>query len=197
VVEGPHDIEFLRRISAMLHRHQSSLPDLESMERRGELIFVPFGGGDPWLWTHRLAALTLPEFHLLDREAPPETQLRQQAADVVNLRPRCRAVLTQKRSLENYLQPQAVFEVSGINLEFSDDDPVAALIAERLYNVEGQVAWADLPRQARARRLNRAKKWLHTKAVDRMTPDRLAERDPEGEVRSWLETIGRLAEGLV
>jgi hypothetical protein len=196
VVEGPHDIEFLRRISAMLHRHQRSLPDLQSMEHQGELIFVPFGGGDPWLWTHRLSALALPEFHLLDREMPPETQLRQQAAEVVNLRPRCRAVLTQKRSLENYLHPQAVFEVSGIELDFSDDDPVAALIAERLYNAEGQVAWADLPRQARARRLNRAKKWLHTKAVDRMTPDRLAERDPQGEVRAWLETVTRLAEGL-
>jgi hypothetical protein len=28
-----------------------------------------------------------------------------------------------------------------------------------------------------------------------MTPERLAERDPEGEVRSWLVTIARLARG--
>jgi hypothetical protein len=194
VVEGPHDIEFLKRISTVLRGHEPSLPDLATMERQGELVFVPFGGGDLWLWANRLAALDLPEFHLYDRESSPETELRQKVADVVNLRPRCQAVLTHKRALENYLHPSAIREVSGVDLEFADDDNVAELIAQRLYGEADETAWAELPRRGRTRRTNRVKKWLHTKAVDRMTPARLAERDPEGEVISWLTTITRLAD---
>ena len=194
VVEGPHDIEFLKRISMILHAHQPGLPDLASRERRGALVFVPFGGGDPWLWADRLAALGLPEFHLYDRESPPETELRQRVADAVNLRPRCRAVLTGKRSLENYLHPAAIREVSGIEVQFTDDDHVAELIAQRLHSQDRQALWAALPRRTQTRRCNRVKKWLHAKAVDRMTPARLAERDPQGEVVSWLATMARLAE---
>jgi len=46
VVEGSNDIQFLNRISRILHADDPRLPDLAEMERRGELIFVPFGGGD-------------------------------------------------------------------------------------------------------------------------------------------------------
>ena len=197
VVEGPHDIEFLRRISAILRVEDPSLPDLAAMERRGELVFVPFGGGDLWLWATRLAGLCCAEFHLYDRETSPETELRQQVADVVNLRPQCRAVLTRKRSLENYLHPSAIREVSGISLDCSDDDLVADLLAERRYAHQGDEApWAELTRQVRKRRRNRAKRLLNTRVADRMTPQRLAERDPDGEVISWLQIIARLAEGM-
>ena len=44
IVEGPNDIEFLRRISAILHRDDPRLPDLADMERRLALVFVPSGG---------------------------------------------------------------------------------------------------------------------------------------------------------
>ena len=196
VVEGRHDIEFLRRISAMLHTHDARLPDLGAMERRGELIFIPLGG-DPRLWTYRLAGLGRREFHLYDRETLPETESRQQAADVVNLRPQCRAVLTKKRNLENYLHPEAIFEAGGAKLDYSDRDHVAELIARHCYaRLNTQDSWNDLPTRTRRRRRNRVKKWLNTRAVERMTPKRLAEQDPEGEVRCWLATIARLAGGL-
>ena len=195
VVEGVHDIEFLRRISAMLHAHESELPDLGAMEHRGELIFVPFGGADLKLWTHRLGPLGKPEFHLYDREEPPETELRRQLADSVNRRPGCRAVLTSKRTLENYLHPAAIREAGGVDIDFGDDDAVADLIARQDFvrAYPGEV-WEELPRRTQTRRRNRVKRWLNTKAVERMTPGRLAERDPKGEVRSWLEAMMRLAD---
>lgn len=196
VVEGAHDITFLKRISAMLHGHDPQLPDLAAMESRGELILLPFGGGDLWLWATRLARLGCAEFHLYDRESSPETELRQQVADVVNLRPRCRAVLTGKRSMENYLHPTAIREVSGLALSFTDDDSVADLAAAERYTQQGgQPPWEELEPRVRKRRRNRAKKWLHTKAADRMTPRLLAESDPEGEVISWLQAIACLADG--
>ena len=38
VVEGRHDISFLRIISSMLHASQSDVPDLAAMERQGRVF---------------------------------------------------------------------------------------------------------------------------------------------------------------
>jgi hypothetical protein len=77
-----------------------------------------------------MAALGLPEFHLLDREVPPATALRQQAAEIVNRRANCQACLTKKRALENYLHSIAVREVSSLDLTYGDDNDVADLVAK-------------------------------------------------------------------
>lgn len=193
VVEGPHDIEFLKRASAILHGHDPHIPDLAALERQGRLVFIPFGGGDLWLWTTRLAGIGLQELHIYDREQPPETEARQEAADVVNMRANCRALLTKKRSLENYLHPLAIREVCGVDLHLSDDDSVADLLARRLHERETHVVpWSELPRQGKTKRRNRVKHRLHTKAVDRMTPERFTESDPEGEIVSWLLIVAEL-----
>jgi putative ATP-dependent endonuclease of OLD family len=194
VVEGANDIQFLRRISAILHIDDPRMPDLSAMERRGELIFVPFGGGDVSLWTNRLAGLSLAELHLYDGEMPPETESRQRIADAVNRRPRCQAFLTKKRSLENYLSPDAIREAGAVDVSFSDHDHVAELVARQMHTrLDGQPPWHDLPSRRRKRRRDRVKKWLNTRAVERMNPKRLAERDPDGEVCEWLAAISRLA----
>jgi len=193
VVEGPNDIEFLRRISAILHRDDRSLPDLAEMEQRRELIFAPTGGVD--LSTgFRFAGLNLPEFHLLDRDLPPVTQTRDQVAAMVNSRARCRAAVTSKRSVENYLHSDAIFEASGIQVAFSDDDDLPGLIAcQANQRHEPGVAWDELSARARKRLRYKAKKWLNRQAVEKMTAARLAERDTTGEVRGWLTTIAELS----
>jgi hypothetical protein len=194
LVEGTYDIEFLRRISAILHAANPAMPSLAEMERRLELIFVPFGGGDLALWTFRLAGSGRAEFHLYDRDTAPESASRQRLADVVNLRPGCRAFLTGKRSLENYLDSTAVFEAGQLPVAFTDDDYLPDLVARLEYEQRGRtIPWHQLPARTRKRRHNHAKRWLNTAAVDRMTAERLARRDPEGEVCSWLRTIARLA----
>ena len=193
VVEGVHDIAFLRAVSVMLHAHEPGLPDLGAMEHRGEVVFVQFGGVDLKLWTHRLAPLGKPEFHLYDREESPETELRLRLADAVNQRPGCNAVVTSKRSLENYLHPAAILEAGGVTVHFGDDDDVADLIARQAHRREyPDEIWDELPRRKQTRRRNRVKKWLNRSAVERMTPERLAERDPQGEIRSWLEMMAGL-----
>lgn len=198
VVEGQHDVDFLCRMSTMLHVADPRLPDLAAMERRGELVFVPFGGSDPRPWAFRLAGLKCPEFHLYDREVPPETLSRQRAIDMVNCRPDCRAFLTAKRSLENYLDGDSIFEASGIRIAFGDQDDVAELVARQVYAGRYHaLSWDASPARARKRRRDKAKQWLNVQAVERMTPSRLAQRDPQREVRSWLETIAQLASGTV
>jgi putative ATP-dependent endonuclease of OLD family len=122
LVEGRHDVSFLTVISTILHRDDRRLPDLRALEQAGELIFIPVGGGDVIAWASRLAPIGLPEIHLLDREVSPVTETRLLAARIVNQRPNCRAFVTGKRALENYLHPRCLFEVRGIEVEFGDDD---------------------------------------------------------------------------
>ncbi|MGO8750972.1 MAG: ATP-dependent endonuclease [Thermoguttaceae bacterium] len=193
VVEGKNDIEFLRRASAILHLDDPRLPDLAAWERQGRILFVPFGG-ELVPWALYLARLDLPTFGLFDREMPPATEGRRQWTEVVNLRPACVARLTLKRTLENYLDPSAIREALGIEVRFSDDDNVADMAARAIYARQGKPGpWESLPPRSRKRRRDRVKTLLNTAAVERMTLARLAERDPGGEIRSWLATIARLA----
>lgn len=194
VVEGNNDVEFLRRISAQLHVTDSSLPNLDVMERRGELIFIPFGGGHVREWTDRLAPLGIPECHIYDHELPPESDYRNEAAQAVNDRNHCRAFVTRKRSLENYLHPRALLSAADVNISFDDFDPAPAVVAKRLYQLRGeQTPWELLSRRTQNRMTHRAKRWLNTAVVDHMTVHLLAERDPDHEIIGWMKTITRLA----
>ena len=193
VVEGTHDIEFLTRISVLLHAELPTLPDLPAMEGNGELIFLPIGG-HPRAWIRRLAPLQLAEFHLYDAETHPETEQRKEMVAQINRRPRCRAVLTRKRSLENYLHPRAIETVANITPEFGDHDCVASEVAQRVFDRRHEdFSWQQLDHRSQVRLRNRAKHWLNTSAVEKMTALLLQERDPDGEIISWLETIGQLA----
>jgi hypothetical protein len=193
VVEGRHDVEFLRRLSANLSRNDFSLPDLGALEREGRLVFVPFGGGDVLAWSERFAPLQCPEGHLYDREIPPETAVRQLAVARVNVRPGCHAVLTGKRSLENYLHPMALVLAGGLEIEFDDETHVADCVARQQFEaMDFHPNWDQLSRRTRARFTNRAKRWLNTVAVEHLTRGLLDERDPQGELLGWLRTISRL-----
>ncbi|MEQ8788433.1 MAG: ATP-dependent endonuclease [Pirellulaceae bacterium] len=194
VVEGRNDVEFLRRISQILHQHDECLPDLGQMEQDHTLVFVPIGGGGIGESANRLAPLQLSEFHLYDHELPPETEIRRAAIEQINRRDGCRGVLTRKRSLENYLHPQAIQDSGGACVEFSDFDSPPEILAQANYcQTCPSLPWEQLPYRARRRLTNRVKRWLNTQAVEYMTPELLAERDPDGEVASWLQAIQRLA----
>ncbi|MCB9953667.1 MAG: ATP-dependent endonuclease [Planctomycetaceae bacterium] len=193
VVEGTNDIEFLRRLSAILHRADPSIPDLGQLELDHQLIFVPFGGGHVRAWSERLAPLNLPEFHLYDHELPPETEHRQAAADCVNQRANCQAVLTRKRSLENYLHPQAIETAGSCSISFDDFDCVAEITAKCLYQ-QGVInqPWELHSQRARSRMANRAKRWLNTIAVNAMTPELFRARDPDDELIGWLRLMAQM-----
>ena len=197
VLEGNNDIQFLRRLSRILHVADRAVPDLGQWEQQGRIVFMPLGGGDAlWPWTLRLANLNCRAFYLYDREVSPFTEQRQQTVNILNQRPNCRAFLTTKRSLENYLHPRAIHEATGIQIEFGDDDAVATLVAmQRFAASHPQGDWLQLAPRSRQKMRQRVKAVLNTLAVEQMTSQRLLECDPAGEVRMWFSTIRELTAG--
>ena len=190
LVEGANDADFLVRISRMLCQAQASPVNLADLATQGQIVIVPFGGGISADWWTRFAPLHCPELHLYDREVEPQTAQRQQLAQRVNTRPRCQARVTAKRSLENYLHPKAIRDAGGCNLSFGDDDCVAQLLVRgRLKEVHPGIPWEALSPRTRQRLSYRAKRWLNTSAVEHMTPELLADRDPAGEVLEWLRAV--------
>lgn len=179
-VEGPHDIDFLNNISTVLHQVHPDIPNLLSDPR---VAVIPVGGSTLCQWVRRnyLGHLNLPEIHVYDRDVgtPPKYQ---SSVDAVNQRG-CSswATLTCKRELENYLHPDAIQEGLGLSVTFDDHDDVPRLIAD-----------ASKVQSCLRGQMNekRAKRLLNEIVTQKMTPDRLAERDPEQEVVSWLRRVG-------
>jgi putative ATP-dependent endonuclease of OLD family len=191
IVEGSHDIQFLRRISRLLHGQDEHLPDLGTLETEGRLVFIPTGG-ELQAWADRLAALPQPQFFLIDREAPPASIAREVLVRTLNQQPGRVAYLTSKRASENYLHPSAVLETTGMVVEFDDASDVPDLLASKVVALTGTPARATLSRRGRTRLRNRLKKVLNTIVVEAMTMARVAERDPDGEVAGWLRAIASM-----
>jgi hypothetical protein len=194
VVEGMHDVEFLKRISRVLAQADSSVPDLGQWEAEGTVALVANNGASTPFPTG-YSTEGPPEFHLLDREIEPTTTQRETLVRALDSRPNCQAVLTSKRALENYLHPDAISEAGGVEVGFGDFDDVAEIVARASFQSDESHRWQSLSRRARRRLRDKAKKWLNREAVGRMTPERLAERDPDDEVIGWLRTIADLVRG--
>jgi len=193
VVEGPHDVTFLQQVSRILHTANPDLIHLYHAEAQGKILFLPVGGGYLWNWVERLAPLGLQEFHLYDRELPPETSRRQAFIERLRRRPRCSALLTSKRSLENFLPVDAIQRLAHVTVEVTDDNDVALDLAIAWWNGSPRSkSWSSLPDRRRKKLRERAKRFLHQRVVPQLTPDDIAESDPHGEISSWLQEIGRL-----
>jgi hypothetical protein len=198
VLEGLRDIHFLRHVSAILNAQDPGLPSLTIWEQEGRVVLLPRGGGDNWIWATCLAPLGLPEFHLIDREIPPATQHREAIVAAINRRPRCRAALTSKRSLENYLHPGALQEVFSVAVEVDDHNPVIEVLTERLLASWGDPRpWASLSVRSRRRWADRLKRSIQKRVVRQLTVERLNARDPSGEIAGWLRTIAATQEESV
>ncbi|ALA58308.1 ATP-binding protein [Nitrospira moscoviensis] len=201
-VEGRHDITFLKHLSKILRSAGVNVLDLEGMELSGELIFFPLGGSSLALWTSRLEPLARPEFHLFDRDTQPPAAARYQAeASAVNLRDRCKALITAKKEMENYLHFEAINEAYsqfgialGLTSNFGDFDDVPASVAQKVHALNGsQKLWAQLDDNTRKRKISQAKVHLNDLAASLMTKSRLDQIDSDGDVMGWFSEMKRLS----
>ena len=202
-VEGKHDIAFLKNISKAVRLMGVDVLDLEKMELDGELIFFPLGGSSLALWISRLAPLSRPEFHLFDRDnQPPAVSKYQAEADVMNKRAGCKAVITGKMEMENYLHFEAINEAYtqrsnitlGLTSNFGDFDDVPAKVAEIVHSLSGsQKVWGDLGKDVRDRKVANAKRIINHDAALLMTVKRLREIDPNAHVLGWFDEMKKLS----
>jgi len=190
ITEGVLDISCLTRFSQIVHAVHPELPDLQQLADQSKAIFLPAGGGDLTAWITRLAPLGCTQFFLFDREQQPETDVRQRIVDQINEQPGCRAALTNKRSLENYLHPTAIAATFGVTIKITDDAHVVELVAQALHS-SSNLGPSEIQRN-RKRQIYRTKRRLNFETTQHMTADLLAERDPTGEVVEWFRTIAHL-----
>ena len=102
------------------------------------------------------------------------------------------ATLTIKREMENYLHPEAIREVIGVDVLFGDSDDVPLMVAEKIHEKsETKKPWAEVVSDEKdcKGKCDRAKKRLNTLVAERMTVVRLQERDPSGEIEGWFRQI--------
>jgi putative ATP-dependent endonuclease of OLD family len=182
-VEGPTDIQFLRRISKLLRTVTPALPDLENDPR---IALILLGGSTlkQWVDEHLLRNLGLPEIHIYDRDVPQRdgSFKYQSAVDTVNARANgSKAVLTTKREIENYLHPDAIAEAFNGHTA----TPVVVNVTDTC-DVEGDIT--TLLGQGKVNR-RAIKSWLNQEAADRMTVARLDARNSKTEIVGWLTEI--------
>jgi putative ATP-dependent endonuclease of the OLD family len=169
--------------------------NLELYEDNGEIVFIPVGGSNLIHWVNRLEELNIPEFHLFDRDSPPElTPKYQRAVDLINDRPSCTARLTNKKEIEKYLHPTAIRTARPtVNITFEDFDSVPRLAAKAIHeSSESPNSWESLTPEQQDEKASNAKKWLNQDAVKFMTPELLAISDSGNDLFSWLNEISQL-----
>ena len=182
-VEGPHDLQFLRRINSLYRDEDNSFIDIFADPR---VAFVVLGGSTlkEWVNQHYLKNVGLPEVHIYDRDELKNGKYKyQDDKDAVNARgDGSIGFLTTKREMENYLHIDAIIEalqpVVGLNFTFhlSDDCDVETEIKTKL-NGQGKIQRRSL------------KHWLNEDAANCMTIARLKERNGYDEIKSWFNEI--------
>ncbi len=169
-LEGPTDIEFLKRISKTLHSADPTALDLTDATA---VAMIPLGGNTlrDWVTRNYLKELGKPEIHIYDRDKPEYGE----ACVAVNARgDGSWAVQTLKLEMENYLHADAIQAVLGIKVTITDDCDVESLIK------------ATPPGKNRDGRS--LKRWLMHDVASAMTVAMIQERGG-AEIRGWLDRI--------
>lgn len=183
-VEGPTDVSALCALSKAMNNKYPELPDLTNNEK---VAFVLMGGSTLKHWVNHnyLKELGKPEFHLYDNDV----QTYQQSIDQVNNRDdnSC-GQLTQKLEIESYLHKNAIIAGFDIEIEIPDQLNEDGKATPKIF-AEAYSQKIGLPNTIKD---TKAKKFLAERAFPNMTADMIEERDPNNEVRGWLETINEL-----
>ncbi|MCH8539500.1 MAG: ATP-binding protein [Opitutales bacterium] len=177
-VEGPTDIQFLRRISRLLNSEDPTVPDLENDPR---IAIVLLGGSTlkQWVNEHLLKNLNLPEVHIYDSDVPGYAD---SAAQVNRRTDGSKAFITQKREIENYLHADAIEEAFRDHTQ----QPILINLTDQM-DVETEIKNL-LGGQKKVNRRS-LKSWLNEDAADKMTIERLVQRNAKTEILSWLQAI--------
>lgn len=183
-VEGPTDVEAYKALSSALHQTDPSLPDLSKDER---VAFVAMGGSTlvQWVHQHYLKGLGRKQFHVYDRDVPAYEVAE---AEVNGRNDGSWACRTSKQEIECYLHPDAIMAAYGVMIPIPDHP------ATKADSVGSRFAAAYSAAQGfdGVMKESKAKAYLAKKAFPLMTTEWIDARDPEGEVRAWLQRLAAM-----
>ncbi len=184
-VEGPHDLQFLKKIHLLYQNENQSNIDLFNDPR---VAMVVLGGStlQEWVSNHYLKNLGLPEVHIYDRDELKHGKYKyQDAQSTVNARcDNSIGYLTTKREMENYLHIDAINEALQsaigfqLNFQLTDDCDVETEIKMELGG-QGKINRRSL------------KHWLNDDAASFMTLERLHQRNGYSEIKSWFDEVSK------
>ncbi len=190
-VEGNHDVNALKRYSAMLNAAENEIINLSGNSAVG---YVITGGSalKHYIEQKHLEGLGKPEVHIYDNDVP---EYRTAVARInAENNPNKIAYNTTKLELETFLHPEAIIEAYAANNlhitldPIENDHDVPTIVAEKIYAQSGG-DWAALGDHEKKEHANSKKKILNTQAVERMTIQRLQERGGFDEIKGWLDKI--------
>jgi len=190
-VEGPNDVVFLKTMGRILFNAGEEYalnPDVP------EVVFLPLGGSTlrDWVNGHYLRELGRPEIHIYDRDDDSPPKYQRQVEEVNSRSDGSRAFLTNKREMENYLHPDAIRQVLGVEVEVHDDNDVPAAVAQAIHEQGGgATSWEQLSDEKRKKKESRAKQRLNSDVSAAMTVEMLKERNAIDEIREWFREIKR------
>lgn len=171
-VEGANDVRFLRHVSKTLHEANPNIPDLNEPY----FALIPMHGGNlrDVVNLHLFKNFNKPEFHIYDRD--DANTYKDQAAEVNARSDGSKAVVTKKRTMENYIHASAIESVTGKKIEVKDDNDIVTELSNALWKKKAEI-----------------KAILSDEVALQMTVEEIDERDGQGEIRGWLQQIGNLA----
>lgn len=195
-VEGNHDVNALKRYSHIISNDDRAVINLMTSNEVG---YVITGGSalKHYIEQRHLDGLGKPEVHIYDNDVPEYRTLVQRINDQND--PGKKAFNTNKLELENYLHRQAIYEAYS---ECGTDDVLLQEIADemdvpyevaKLLNSLNDNNWDDFDQKKQKELASNKKKFLNTQAVEKMTVERIKERNGYEEMCLWLTEISRLS----
>lgn len=189
-METQEDFRLLFRLAKILHRADRSLPDLQKHAKAGEVLCVPFDLSAPNGFVELFLNFDLPQLYLFSRGTGSMPEARRELIRRIRQDPDRRAVILRKRALTNYLHPDAIYEEFRAPVSVNDNSDVPVEVVQHVLKHLKFPAWDQLDPQLRTDLAAAMAMELSVKASRRMTAQRLAQRDPDGEVAGWLRSIG-------
>lgn len=185
-VEGPTDVQALKCMSSALHSSDNTIINLATDPR---IAFVLYGGSTlkHWVTENYLGGLKRPEVHLCDRD------VADYAAKIADVNARTDGLgswgaQTAKYEIECYLHTAAIKQAFGVDVEVIDEPTAGKELVPKAF---GQ-AYSALKKHDGVMKDGKCKQYLATQAFPLMTPEWIAERDPNGEIEGWLRRIANM-----
>jgi putative ATP-dependent endonuclease of OLD family len=200
-VEGENDVNGLSEYSKLLHNEDDSIINLENNEK---VTFIPTGGSQLKYYIEKkyLDGLLQAQTHIYDSDITAYVDAVRTINDEGN--DRKVGFNTTKIELENYLHHEAINECySDLNIvinlaEITDTEDVPKKVAKAVHDVTSEQEWDNInpdpvkTEQKQKKKVSSAKRHLNTLAIQKMTIDRLKERNGYDEIREWLNKINEL-----